>query len=97
MWETGFKNLPRQTASVWGPVLRCRPHTDFFAPAHPPVGQKTSLLNFKHKITTSAIYTDSIGTRYTVHLTTKKICVHSKRLKKTTSKSINQIRPVLMP
>ena len=46
---------------------RCCQHTDFFAPAHPPVGQKMSLVNFKHKITTSANYTDSIGTGYMSH------------------------------
>ena len=28
MWETGFKNPPRQTASVWGPVW-CHQNTDF--------------------------------------------------------------------
>ena len=59
MWETGFKNLPKQTPSVLGPV-RWHQHTDFCAPAHPPVGQKMSLV--KHKIMTSANYTDGIGT-----------------------------------
>ena len=39
--------------NVWGPV-QCYQHTDCFAPAHPPVGQKTSLIYFKHKITTLA-------------------------------------------
>ena len=29
----------------------------FFAHSHPPVGQKTSLVKFKHKITNSANYT----------------------------------------
>ena len=62
MRETSFKNPPRQTASVWGTV-QCRQHTDFFVTAHPPVGQKTSLVIFKHKITTSANYTDVISTR----------------------------------
>ena len=32
-----------------------------------PVGQKTSHVNFKHKITSSANCTDSIGTVYTSH------------------------------
>ena len=72
-WKTSFKNPPRQTASVWG----CRRHTDFFR-AHPPTcGQKTLLVNFKHKITTSANYTD--GTGYTSH--DKEIFLHGKRLK----------------
>ena len=44
-----------------------------------PMGQKTSLVNFKHKITTSANYTDGIGTGYTSH--EKEICLHGKRLK----------------
>ena len=73
-----FKNPQRQTASVWGPV-QCRRHTDFFAHAHPLLGQKTSLVNLNHKITTSANYTDGIGTGYTSH--NKEICLHGKRLK----------------
>ena len=60
MWETGLKNTPRQTASVLC-LVRCHQHTDIFAPAHPPVGQKMSILNFKHKIMTSANYKDGIG------------------------------------
>ena len=51
----------------------------FFALAHPHLGQKTSLVNFKHKITTSTNYTDGIGTGYTSH--DKEICLHGKRLK----------------
>ena len=43
------------------------------------MGQKKSLVNFKHKITTSANYTDGIGTGYTSH--DKEICLHGKRLK----------------
>ena len=39
----------------------------FFRPSHPPVGQKTSLVNFKNKITTSANYTDVISTGYMSH------------------------------
>ncbi len=66
----------------------------FFAPTHPPVGQKTSLVNFKHKITTSANYTDGIGTGYTSH--DNEMCLHIKHLKNY-SKSINKIGPVLMP
>ena len=87
------KKTSRQKASVWG-LVWCLRHTDFLGlpSAHPPVGQKTSLVNFKHKITTSANYTDGIGTRYTSH--DKEICLHGKRLK-TTSKSINQIIPIL--
>ena len=93
MWKTGSKSPPRQTASVWGPV-RCRRHAEFFATTHPPVGQKTSLVNFKHKITTSANYTDGIGTGYTSH--DNEMCLHITDLKKY-SKSINKIGPVLMP
>ena len=52
MWETGFQNP--QTLSVLG-LVWCHRHTDFFAPSLPPVGQKALLVNFKHKITTSAI------------------------------------------
>ena len=62
----------------WGPVW-CHQHIDFFGPTHPPVGQKMSLVNFKHKITTSANYTDSIGTGYMSH--DKELCLHGKRLK----------------
>ena len=51
----------------------------FFATNHPPMGQKTSLVNFKHKITTSANYTDGIGTGYTSH--DKEMCLHGRRLK----------------
>ena len=56
MWETGFQNPPTRTPSVLG-LVQCHQHTDFFAPSHPPMGQKTSLVNFKHEITTSANYT----------------------------------------
>ena len=73
-----FKNPQRQTASVWGPV-QCRRHTDFFAHAHPLLGQKTSLVNLNHKITTSANYTDGIGTGYTSH--NKEKSLPGKRLK----------------
>ena len=73
MWETGLKNPSRRTVLVWGPV-RCHWYTDFFAPAHPPVSQKTALVNFKHKIMTWANYTESIGTGYTSH--DKEICLH---------------------
>ena len=38
-----------------------------------------SLVNFKHKITTSANYTDGIGRGYTSH--DKELCLHGKRLK----------------
>ena len=59
------------------------------------VGQKTSLVSFKHKIMTSANYTNGIGTGYKSH--DKEICLHGKRLKKQLqNQSINQIRPVLM-
>ena len=53
--------------------------TPRFFRTHPPVGQKTSLVNFKHKITTSANYTDGIGTGYTSH--DNEMCLHSKRFK----------------
>ena len=43
------------------------------------MGQKTLLVNFKHKITTSAHYTDGIGTGYTSH--DKEISLHGKILK----------------
>ena len=85
MLETGFKMPPSQTPSVWGPV-RCHQHTDFFPPAHSPIGQKRSLINFKHKVTTPANYTDGIGTGYTYH--NKEICLHVKRL--TNNFKINQ-------
>ena len=81
------------TISV-GPVL-CHQHTDFFAQAHPPVGQKTSLVNFKYKITTSATVTIRMALVQDIHLTTKKYVCTVKDFK-TTSKSINQIKPVLM-
>ena len=73
----------------WGPVW-CHQHTVFFAPIHPHVGQKTSLVNLRLQLN----YMDGIGTEYTSH--DKELCPHSK-VSKTTSKSINQIRPVLMP
>ena len=84
------KTVKTNSVSV-GPGLVSSTHR-FFGTAHPPVGQKTSLVNFKHKITPSANYTDGIGTRYTSH--DKEICLHGKRLK-TTSKSINQTIPIL--
>ena len=63
LWENGFNNPPRWTASVWGPV-RCCWHTDFFIPAHPPVGQKMSLLT---------IWTALV---HDIHLMTKKyVCM----------------------
>ena len=74
MWETRFKNLPRWTSVGPGPVLSIH---RFFS--RPPVGQKTSLINFKHKIMTSANYTNGIGTGYASH--DKEICLHCKRLK----------------
>ena len=43
------------------------------------VGEKTSLVNFKHKIMTSANYTGGIGTGYTSH--DKELCLHRKRQK----------------
>ena len=39
MWETGFKNPPRRTASVWGPV-QCHRHTDFLKCEIPIVGHR---------------------------------------------------------
>ena len=43
------------------------------------MGQKTSLVNFKHKIMTSANYMDGIGTWYMSY--DKEICLHGQRLK----------------
>ena len=77
MQETDFKARQNERRQ-WGPV-RCHRHTDFFVPTHPPVGHKTSLISFKHKITTSANYKGGIGTGYTSH--DKELCLHSKRLK----------------
>ena len=65
-------------------------------PTYPAVGKKISLVNFKHKLTTSAKYTDGQALVQDIHLTTKKYVCMVKDFK-TTSKSINQIRPVLMP
>ena len=59
----------------------CQQHTECFALAHPHLGQKTSLVNFKHKITTSTNYTDGIGTGYTRTSHDKEICLLGKRLK----------------
>ena len=56
--------------------------------------KKTSLVCFKHKITTSANYMDGIGTGYTSH--DNEMCLHITDLKNY-SKSINKIGPVLMP
>ena len=93
MWENRFQKPAKTNSVSVGPVQCCR-HTEFIAPTHPPVGQKTSLVNFKHKITTSANYTDGIGTGYTFH--DNEMCLHIKHLKNY-SKSINKIGPVLMP
>ena len=94
--ETSFLSPPKaqNERRQWGPV-RCHRQTVFFASNHLPVGQKTSLVNFKHKITTSANYTDSIGIQDLLLMT--KNCVCKVKDSKTTSKSINRIRPVLMP
>ena len=53
-------NLSKRMASVWGPLgpSPVLSNTDLFY-TH-PVGQKTSLVNFKH-------YTDGIGTGYMSH------------------------------
>ena len=56
-------------------------------PTHPGV-KKLHSLTLNTKITTSANYTDGIGTGYTSH--DNEMCRHSKDLK-TTLKSINQI------
>ena len=60
-------------------------------PTHPPVGKKMSLINFKHKITTiqTALLQD-------IRPMTKN-CVCTVKYSRTISKSVNQIRPVLMP
>ena len=72
MWETGFKNPSRRRASV---SLTHR----FFRACPPTCGSKTSLVNCKHKITTSAKYMDCIGTGYMS--LDKEICLHRKKLK----------------
>ena len=84
MWETGFKSPPRPTASVWGPV-QCRRHSEFLAPTHPWVKKRYSL-TLKHKIMTSANYTDSIGTGYTS--LDNEMCLHITDLKTTLNQSI---------
>ena len=48
----------RKTNGVSGAQSNVIDTQIIFAPTHPPVGQKTSLVNFKHKIKTSANYTD---------------------------------------
>ena len=53
------------------------------------------VIKFKHKITTSASYMDSIGTGYTSH--NKEICLHSKRIKNNFKNQSIKIRPLLMP
>ena len=70
MWETGFQNPPT--------LVQCHRHKDFFVTSRPPMGQERSLVNFKHKVMTSANFTDGIGTGYTSH--DKEICLHGKRL-----------------
>ena len=81
IWETGFKarqNEQHQCGAQYGVVT----HTFFSRPpTHPPVGQKMSLLNFKHKIMTSANYMDGIGTRYEYMSHDKEMYLHSKRFK----------------
>ena len=48
----------------------------FFTPAHPPVGQKTSLVNLKRKIATSADYSIQMALVQDIRLTTKKyVCM----------------------
>ena len=87
-WLKKNRQDKQRQCGAWSGVF----DTQIFWDCPPPVGQKTSLVNFKHKITPSANYTDGIGTRYTSH--DKEICLHGKRLK-TTSKSINQTIPIL--
>ena len=70
---------PAKTNGVSGAQSSVSDTQFIFATTHSPLGQKTSLVNFKHKITTSANYTDGIGTGYTSH--EKEICLHGKRLK----------------
>ena len=64
----------------------------FFAISHPPVGHKMSLVNYKYKITTSANYTDHIGTGYKSH---DKKCVCTVKDLKTTSTCTDQRQPVV--
>ena len=69
-------NNEQRQCGAWSGVVNTQ---IFFTNTHPPVGQKTSHINFKHKITTLANYTDGIGTQYTYH--DKEMFQHSKRLK----------------
>ena len=84
MWETSFKNPPRQTASVWGTV-QCRQHTDFFVTAHPPVVKKHHSLSLNTKLLLQL--TIRTWLVQDISLTTKKYVCTVKDLK-TTSKSI---------
>ena len=71
MWETGFKthqSEQHQFGAQYSVI-------NFFVSTHPPT---TSLVNFKHKITTTANYTDGFGTGYMSH--NKEMCLQGKRL-----------------
>ena len=66
-----------------GPTLVSLTHI-FFVPTHPPTrGSKTSLVYFKHKVTTSANYTDGIGTGYMSH--DKELCLHFFKINQSNS------------
>ena len=69
-----FESPPKQTVSVWGPVLFCR-HTDFFScpPTHPWV-KKCHSLTFNTKLRLQL-------TTRTALVHDKKMCLHSKRFK----------------
>ena len=74
MWETSSKTRKTNSVSVGpSPVSS----TNTFILARPPAwGSKMLLINFKHKIMTSANYTYGIGTGYTSKLlkTKKYVC-----------------------
>ena len=93
MWETGFKNPPRRAASVWVPV-QCRWHTDLFGPATHPWVKKCHSVTLNTKLRLQLTIQTALV--QDIRLMTKKYVCTVKDLK-TTSKSINQIRPVLMP
>ena len=84
------KTRQREHRQCWAQSGVINTQIGLCPPTHLWVKKKTSLVNFKQKITTSANYKDVIG------LTTKKYVCMVKDFK-TTSKSIHQIRPVLMP
>ena len=88
-----FQNLPKQTASLWIQV-QCGQHRDFLRPPAHLWAKKHHLLTLNTKLTLQL--TIWMALVQDVRLTTKK-CVCTVKDLYTTSKSINKIRPVLMP